>query len=252
MKSRNMFFATLRITLFFIASLTLSACGTNNNLPTAELDFYESKNYNGGYELSYNTAGNDLTSENEAYKSGDESCDDTTKVEHSFVYGSVSFITLPNGTRVDTRVSSEIVCLVFKHFDAIENGDVVAFRETLQGQDGASMNWHLGLILDSFWDIVVGDYDKSKLFHDGNMWAGLTELGWYRVFTKEFPSVSRSAGLFVTEIRYADDGSWGGLMVALTNYYQEERFYLLGLLFDFGWPGIEWRNSVESWPGSDS
>jgi len=157
----------------------------------------------------------------------------------------IEFITMPNGTRVDTRVGEMIVNLIFKHFEAIENGDVVAFRETLQGQDGASMNWHIGLILADFWDIVVGDYKDEMFWGDSEI--DLTEFGQHRVFAEEFPPVSRNTGMFIKEIRYPGDGPWGGVMVALTNHGGEERFYMLGLLFDFKWPGVEWRNSVDSW-----
>jgi len=137
-------------------------------------------------------------------------------------YEVIEFVTLPNGTRVDTRVEDEVVDLIFRHFEAIENGDVVAFRETLQGQDGASMNWHIGLILANFWDIVVASYEDEVFWGDSEI--DLTCFGWRRVFFEEFPPIGRNTGMFIREIRYPDYGFWGSVMVALTNCEQEEKF----------------------------
>jgi len=152
------------------------------------------------------------------------------------------FITLINGTRVDTRIGMDVVELLFRHFQAVEDGDIVAFRETLQGQDGASMNWHASLILANFWDIVVGDYADEVLWEDSDF--ELTAVGWQRAFFEEFPPISRNTGLFITEIGVYDD--WA-IRVATTNDYGEDRFYNVGLLGDFGYPGIEWRWTTDPW-----
>jgi hypothetical protein len=170
--------------------------------------------------------------------------EDASEISYEPKHEVIEFVVLPNGTRVDTRVDSEVVDLVFRHFEAIENGDVVAFRETLQGQDGASINMHLALIARYFWDIVVADY-QYEMFYDGDIWAGMTELGRRRIFYEEFPPVSRNTGMFVKEIRQPDNGWVAGVMVTLLNYRQNETAYLLGLISDFDLPGIEWSQILE-------
>jgi|GEM_PF-3917247 len=156
-----------------------------------------------------------------------------------------NFHILPSGTRADTRLDAEVVDLILRHFNAIESGDISAFRETLQAQDGASINWNTELILDSFWDIVVGNY-QYEMFPYGSWGAGRTELGSYRLFAKEFASVSRNTGLFVREIRLSDYSHY--ILAATTNNIGEKRFYRMGLLNDYFYrPGIEWRWPTEEW-----
>jgi len=154
----------------------------------------------------------------------------------------IKYVTLPNGTRVDTRIDDEVVDLIFRHFEAIENGDVVAFRETLQGQDGASINMHLGLITRYFWDIVVADY-QYEMFFDGEMGAGMTELGWQRVFHEEFPPVSRNTGMLLREIKQSN--TYWGVVVTLQFYAQNEVVLFITVLDDFGFPGIESSRVLE-------
>ncbi|MCL2378035.1 MAG: hypothetical protein FWC77_02810 [Defluviitaleaceae bacterium] len=151
----------------------------------------------------------------------------------------IEFNTLPNGTRVDARVDDEVVDLIFRHFDAIENGDVVAFRETLQGQDGISANNQANQILAHFWDIVVGDYEDEMFWGDSDI--DLTSFGWNRLFNEEFPAVDRNTGLHVAEIRNSY-GHWGhGVVVTVIDNNQEEAVYILHLLGDFGWIGVDLR-----------
>jgi hypothetical protein len=159
------------------------------------------------------------------------------------VYEVIEFAVLPNGTRVDIRVDDEIVDLVFRHFQAIEDGNVMAFRETLQGQDGASMNMHIELILAYFWDIVVAGYEDEMFYY----WRELTEFGRNRAFFEEHEPISRNTGMFIKEIKYPHDGWCGGVVVVLTSYEHDEMVYTLGLLNDFGWPGVEWHNPAVSW-----
>jgi len=214
-----------RMLFFSIILYALSACSTAND----NLSFQQVENGIYVYESLHDTTETDTDLEIESEKD-DNGIDE------------VEFIILPNGTKVDTRIDGDIVDLVFRHFEAIENGDIVAFRETLQGQDGASINWHIGLIYDYFWDIVFEGYE-DEMFHEGDIWAGLTEFGWHRVFVEKFPPISRNTGMFIREMRISDDS----LKVAIIDDKQEESFYVIGLLFDLGWPGIEWHNPIASW-----
>ncbi|MCL1992817.1 MAG: hypothetical protein FWG66_07705 [Spirochaetes bacterium] len=145
------------------------------------------------------------------------------------------FTSLPNGAMRDTRVPDEIVDLVFRHFQAIEDGDVVAFRTTLGAQDGASLNMNIGLISRYFWDIVAGDYEEEMF----NEWHDLTELGRHNVFYRDFPPVARNTGLTVQEIRFVYDAWLGILQVTTTNNEHLTEVHRLGLTSDMGW-GIEW------------
>jgi len=155
----------------------------------------------------------------------------------------IKFNTLPNGTKVDARVDDEVVDLIFRHFEAIENGDVVAFRETLQGQDGISANNHISQILSHFWDIVIGDYEDEMFW--GDLYIDLTRFGSDRVFHEEFPAVSRNMGLRIVEIRNSY-GHWGhGVVVTVVDNNQEEAVYILHLLSDFGWVGVDLRFRLE-------
>jgi len=163
-------------------------------------------------------------------------------VQPEYIPHEPEFITLINGTRVDTRVDMDVVDLLFRHFNAVEDGDIVAFRETLQGQDGASMNWHASLILANFWDIVVGDYEDEMFWGDSDI--DLTTEGWHRVFFETFPPANRNTGLFITEIGIHDD--WA-IKVATNNNNGKQSFYTIGLLSDFGFPGVEWRWTTDPW-----
>ncbi|MCL2377394.1 MAG: hypothetical protein FWC76_08395 [Defluviitaleaceae bacterium] len=150
------------------------------------------------------------------------------------------FITLPNGTRVDVRVDDETVDLIFRHFEAVENGDVVAFRETLQGQDGISGNNHVSQILAHFWDIVVGDY-ADEMFFEGGSYIDLTQFGSNRIFHENFPAVSRNTDLHVAEIRKSY-GHWGlGVEVTTINNEQEKAVYIMHLLRSPDWVGVDLR-----------
>jgi len=148
------------------------------------------------------------------------------------------FVILENGTRVDTRIEDEVADVILHHFQAIEDGDIMAFRETLQGQDGASMNWHRSMIFRHFLDIVVGDYS------DEDIWWGyadidVTALGEQRLFYEELPPAPRNTGLRVLEIAFGDE--WSLLGVTTIDDSGQEIHWQMGILWDFDWPGIEWN-----------
>jgi len=131
------------------------------------------------------------------------------------------YVILPNGTMVDRRIDGDNVDRIFKRFEAIENGDIAAFRSTLgEMQDGVDYYYQLGLIYKFFGDFFDMDPDT---FEDGVTY-GSEELPKIAntLFTGEHPLKSRNTGLVIKKMEIVDTG---GLRVTVTNNKNEEIIY---------------------------
>jgi hypothetical protein len=140
------------------------------------------------------------------------------------------FITLPNSTIVDSRISESTVNMILKRFEAIENGDIAAFRTTLpEIEDGASMYHNLSLIFNYFEDFF--DVDAEGFNYAVSEAEGLEPI-MHTAFSRNFPLKNRNTGLFVKkmEIETAPDiNAFGyGKLVKVTvtnNKNEEDVFY---------------------------
>jgi len=134
------------------------------------------------------------------------------------------FVTLPNGTKVEkgiTETYPDAVDMIFKRFEAIENGDIAAFRSTLgEMQDGVDYYYQLGLIATFFGDFFDIDYDT---FCDVVAYGGeeLIEIA-NTLFCGEHPLQKRNTGLSIKKLEFMDTG---GLRVTATNNKNEEIIY---------------------------
>jgi len=128
---------------------------------------------------------------------------------------------MPNGTMVDRRITEDVVDMMFKRFEAIENGDVAAFRSALpEMQDGVDYYYQLRLLFTFFGDFF--DID-SESFEDAvaNGSEELTEIS-KKLFNGEHPLKSRNTGLLIKKMEITDTG---GLRVIATNNKNEEIIY---------------------------
>ena len=131
------------------------------------------------------------------------------------------YVALPNGAMVDRRITEDIVDMLFKRFEAIENGDVAAFRSTLgEMQDGVDYYYQLRLIFEFFGDLF--DID-SDIFYDAVAYGSeeLLEIA-DTLFCGEHPLRSRNTGLLIKKLEIIDTG---GLRVTVTNNKNEEIIY---------------------------
>ena len=131
------------------------------------------------------------------------------------------YVTLPNGAMVDRRIPEDTIDRIFKRFEAIENGDVAAFRSTLgEMQDGVDYYYQLGLIFDFFGDLFDIDSDT---FEDAvvNGSEELIEIS-KTLFYGEHPLKSRNTGLSIKKLEITDTG---GLRVKATNNKNEKIIY---------------------------
>jgi hypothetical protein len=140
------------------------------------------------------------------------------------------FITLPNNTVVDSRISNSTVNIILKRLEAIENGDIAAFRTTLpEIEDGASMYQNLSLIFNYFEDFF--DVDADGFRYAVSEAEGLEPI-IHTAFSRDFPLRSRNTGLFVKKMEIEtrpDMNAFGyGKLVRVTvtnNKKEEEVFY---------------------------
>jgi len=134
---------------------------------------------------------------------------------------SIEYVTLPNGTKVDARISDDLVDRMFKRIQAIENGDLVSFRATLgEMQDGVDYYYQLHLIFTYFGDLFDIDPDT---FNDAVANGGeeLTEIANTLLNSKP-PLKNRNTGLSIKRI---ETTSSGGLKVIVKNKKNEEFIY---------------------------
>jgi len=129
------------------------------------------------------------------------------------------FITLPNGTSVDTRVDNEVVDLILRHFAAIEAGDALAFWDTLGGgQDGVSHNYWRSLVFRYFpqW-FIENDGNAGDFFNPD---AGL-------------PPSLHSTGLRVSKIEQlleCEEGFLFAIQATVINDYGFREIFVLGIV----------------------
>jgi len=103
-----------------------------------------------------------------------------------------------------TSVPEELVNRIYKRFEAIENGDIAAFRATLpERQDGVDYYYQLGLLVTYFGDFIGINYDA---FHDAVSDGGeeLTKIA-NALFYGEHSPRSRNTGLIVQKVDFCPD-----------------------------------------------
>ena len=130
------------------------------------------------------------------------------------------YATLPNGTIVDARIPEDIVDRMIKRIEAIENGDLTAFRSTLgEIQDGVDYHYQLGLIFEFFGDFFDIDSDTyNEAVATGEVLSEIAEI----LFQGEHPLRSRNTGLFIRKMEITDTG---GLMLIVMNNKNEKLIY---------------------------
>jgi len=131
------------------------------------------------------------------------------------------YIILPNGTMVEAGIPEDLVDMIFKRIEAIENGDLAAFRSTLgEIQDGVDFYYQLGIIYNFFGDFFDIDPDTF----DDAVANGSEELPKIAktLFNSEHPLKSRNTGLLIKKLEFK---SGSGLVVTLTDNKNEEIIY---------------------------
>jgi len=126
-----------------------------------------------------------------------------------------------NSVVVEEGISEDVVDMIFKRIDAIEKGDIAAFRATLgEMQDGVDYYYQLGLICKYFGDFFDIDLDT---FYEA-VATGSEELPNIAntLFTGEHPLKSRNTGLIIKRL---ETKSGEGLRVILKNNKNEEIIY---------------------------
>jgi hypothetical protein len=134
----------------------------------------------------------------------------------------VVFYTLPVDSILDARIPESTIVVIYKHFAAMENGDLETFRSTLIAQDGVDLNHHMELIVHYFGDIIGIDIATFSL-----AMAGLADMGSMhrRIFDDEYSLRSRGTDLTIKKITLA-----GYLVrVILTDNKSEELTYYLAV-----------------------
>ena len=131
------------------------------------------------------------------------------------------YATLPNGTIVDARIPEDLANRMIKRIEAIENGDLTAFRSTLgEMQDGVDFYYQLGLIYSFFGDFFDIDSDafEEAVANGGEELPEIAET----LFNSEHPLKSRNTGLFIRKMEITDTG---GLMLIVMNNKNEKLIY---------------------------
>lgn len=101
----------------------------------------------------------------------------------------IEFVTLPNGTRIDSRVSEYLASGIIRHFNAIETGDIDEFWDTLMGEDGVDFNHFVSLIYRYF--------ENADYFHWTQRGFEIPdEHDWSEIVYQN----RKNTGLFVREI----------------------------------------------------
>jgi hypothetical protein len=132
------------------------------------------------------------------------------------------YVTLPDGTIVDRRIPKDVTDMIFKRFEAIENGDIAAFRSTLgQMEDGVDFHYQLSLIFSFFGDFFDINPDEFEDIVASGREVLHTEIV-PALFHGEYPLRNRNTGLSVKKIEYRDTG---GLKVTVNNNKNEELEY---------------------------
>jgi len=132
----------------------------------------------------------------------------------------IEYVILPNGTLVEAGIPEEVVEMIFKRIEAIENGDLAAFRSTLgEMQDGVDYYYQLLIIyefFEDFFDIDSDTFDDAVATSEG-----LTEIANI-LFNSEHPLRSRNTGLVIKKLEIK---SGSGLVVTAKDNKNEEIIY---------------------------
>jgi len=132
----------------------------------------------------------------------------------------IEYTILPNGAMVEAGISEDVVDMIFKRFEAIENGDIAAFRATLgEMQDGVDYHYQLLIISEFFGDFF--DIYPDTVYDAVATGEGLTEIANI-LFNSEHPLKSRNTGLVIKKLEVK---SGSGLVVTVTNNKNEEIIY---------------------------
>jgi len=130
------------------------------------------------------------------------------------------YATFPNGTIVDARIPEDLAVRMIKRIEAIENGDLTAFRSTLgEMQDGVDFYYQLGLIytfFGDFFDIDSDDFNEAVTTGEESLKIAET------LFNSEHPLRNRNTGLFIRKMEITDTG---GLMLIVMNNKNEKLIY---------------------------
>ena len=133
----------------------------------------------------------------------------------------INFIELPDGALVDARIEKEAVEIIFRHFQAIEDGDLSAFRDTLVApQDMVDVYSQIELMARYFGDIV--NVDEAAFHHAMGSFDGSLRLIMDRFFTGEYNPVPRNTGMRIQVIRFEPHFR---MIVELTNNKNEHITY---------------------------
>jgi len=149
------------------------------------------------------------------------SCVSKDKTNGTAADEDIRYVTWPNGITADAGIPKDVVDMMFKRFQAIENGDIAAFRSTLgQMEDGVDYYYQLGLLFKFFGDL----FDIDAVAFEEAVAGGTEELPVIAdtLFYGEHPLKSRNTGLTVKKIGYLPAG---GLIVTVINNKNEEIEY---------------------------
>jgi len=139
----------------------------------------------------------------------------------------VEFTIHASGAIVDTRIPDRTADVILRHFEAIESGDVAAFRSTLGGMQDAVDRYHHMSIIVRYFDTVIG-VDISTVSHAmsglGNMYAI-----YRKVFYDAFPLTPRNTGIVVNTIELTENYI---SRVTLIDINENELVYYIGVSLD--------------------
>jgi hypothetical protein len=129
-----------------------------------------------------------------------------------------------NVTMADTIIPENVTALILKHFEAIENGDLAAFRSTLiPPEDGKDINAQLDLIYKYFGDFF--DVDEAAFKEAVTDGGGVLEKIEDKAFSGVFPLRGRNTGLFIKEMTKEPEHNL--ISVVVSNNKNEETTYHL-------------------------
>jgi hypothetical protein len=125
-----------------------------------------------------------------------------------------------NSVIVQEGIPEDVVDMIFKRIDAIEKGDIAAFRSTLgEMQDGVDYHYQLLLLYNFFGDFF--DIDPDTFDEAIATGEGLTRIACI-LLNSEHPLKSRNTGLIIKRLEIK---SGEGLRVTLINNKNEEIIY---------------------------
>ena len=121
--------------------------------------------------------------------------------------------------KTDAGIPPYIVTYIFRRIEAIENGDIAAFRSTLsEWEDGADYNYQLNILNRFFGDLFgINPAAFNEAISDGT-----EELSVYadKLFRGSHPPQKRNTGLRI--IRITDDSDSFIYKITITNNKNEE------------------------------